>query len=210
MTPDRGLILALATFFIGTGLQVWGIRGPWLGVAITAIGGLGGLWLIATADNVRGTLGPYSSLIYAGLMGAMIAGSAVWYFTHKPPATIDELRASYIRHREFSIADLARAGNSTVIRDKTIEDSTIHGPAVVWGYSSGKAGATLQDLRLEFSEGRVGRPRVVFWTILNTAQTPSGAITLEGVTLRRCRLIDISFAGTEAAVTEWAKEMKPR
>jgi hypothetical protein len=105
----------------------------------------------------------------------------------RPVATPNDLARAHITHLTFQITDLARYEH--VIRNKTFEDCTIYGPAILVPLSAAEMVS-----KCVF----VGTAESMFWEIPDGRKLVQGAIGLDGCWFRRCRFVGIGFAGPAA------------
>lgn len=107
------------------------------------------------------------------------------------------LSGPYIRSHTLRIADLAREDN--LIRGRTFEDCTIHGPAVL---------ALINHVQLLGAEIR-SHPDV-FFIELPESRYVVGPIGLENCVFKNCTFIRIGIMAKSDEIREWKKQIRVR
>lgn len=110
----------------------------------------------------------------------------------RPLALPEDLMHSHLRDLAFRIVDLAR--DDQVIRNRTFEDCTIYGPAILVMTDGGIGGLDscsfdTPDLKTTFVE-------------VLPDQRFFGAVGLSGCLFRRCRFIKIQIASDAAGIAK--------
>lgn len=116
----------------------------------------------------------------------------------RPQALPEDLARTHIIHLSFRIGDMAR--DELIIRNRTFEDCTIYGPAVLLPLGGGQI---LQDCSF-----LANAPEEMFLDIGTQPRTIIGAIGLEGCVFRRCRLVKIGFAGPPSLLEAMQREAR--
>jgi hypothetical protein len=159
--------------------------GLWTPLVTAGAAVLGYLWAQSAGISM-----PYRALLVANVVVlGLFTGLCLHVWSHvRRAATPEELQGAHISHRHFRIVDLAR--EEDLIRNRTFEDCTIYGPAVL--FPIGNFGGFLNC-----SFG-VQSARELSWPLENTERHYHGAIGLEGCVFRRCRFVRIGLAATDA------------
>jgi len=111
----------------------------------------------------------------------------------RPIATVSDLSKNHITHRTFRLVDLV--AEDRIIRNRTIENCVIYGPAVIIGMNSGINGFD----KCTF----LGSVESTQWEILPKPNTTivDGVIGIEGTIFRNCRLINIAMVKVAKGAT---------
>jgi hypothetical protein len=103
----------------------------------------------------------------------------------------------HVTHRSFRIVDLV--GDDDLITEKTFEDCTIYGPAVL---------APLDRMTFEHNSFEAD-PEALFWVIPEGRTRVVGAIGLIDCTFRRCIFRRIGIAGKQELIDRFLQATGP-
>lgn len=157
-------------------LRDLGIWGP-----IVTFVAAGVAWLWASTANLPL---PVKAALVITVLAVGLTLMLIWHIYEqvRPLAMPDDLARSHVSHFTFRIADLAR--DDMTIYDKTFEDCTIFGPAVLVPQGVG------MFVECEFPATK----EQVVWSV-DGRTSVTGAIAIKGCVFRRCRLIKIGLVG---------------
>lgn len=124
---------------------------------------------------------------------AVTVGSYAPEPTALPPG-LPNVGKTYFNHEVVSLCTLAPV-TDTAIRDRTFEDCTIRGPAIILATSPSPADAS-RFVDCEFQ----GFGRDVFIAVNPDTPVSAGIIRLAACTFRRCRFEGVSLIGTQEAL----------
>lgn len=166
-------------FLLSLALQFAPVTSPVLGGVLL---GVALFWLLLSLASDRNLARRFPSLV--GWMPFLASLGENQLFAGRR-----ELELPYITGKTFRLVDLATL--SGVIREKTVEDCEIWGPAMV----SLNAQATIAQCGFD------GSPEAVFVEVSPEQQQATGVLSLEGhCVFRRCRMRGVAFLGNRAQV----------
>ena len=172
-------------------LKDLGVLGP-LATLVAAVA----TYLWAASQNISA---PTRAVLVATVLVLGIVLLFVWrlWAQVRPVALPEDLARTHISHLSFRIVDMAR--DDFVIRNRTFEDCTIYGPAVL--VMPGGSSGLLQECLFHVSNA------TEMFLDVGSAPAITGVIVLEGCVMRRCRLIRIAFAGPQELLRKLQAEI---
>ena len=114
---------------------------------------------------------------------------------HPQELPSDAASRKHISRMSFRILELLPRGE-IVIRGKTFEDCTIHGPSLLV-----LLGAGILE-RCDYG----GDENSMFWEIAEVPVMAEGVIAVVDCVFRRCTFVGIGFAGTQEDIARWKQE----
>ena len=166
-------------FLAGLAFQFTQIQSPTLGGILL---GIACFWLFMSLASDRNVARRFPSLVNWMPFLASMGESQVF-------AGRRELEMPYITGKTFRLVDLATL--TGVIKEKTVEDCEIWGPAMVGFNAQATIGACGFD----------GPPDAVFVVVSPEQQRALGVLSLQGhCVFRRCTMRGIALLGTRAQV----------
>jgi hypothetical protein len=144
--------------------------------------------------------------LFAGVsLCAVLLGGVQLYATlaHKPVGlTANEFAQPYLRGYSFRLVDLASSDH--YIRNKTLEDCWIYGPAIITYAPGGETDIVSNTFIAPQIPGRAATVDEFFIAVPG-GTVLTGVITLENCTFRRCHFIGVQFIGCPQCIKIWEK-----
>ena len=166
-------------FLLGMAAQIGPITNPMLGGVLL---GVAFFWLLMSLASDRNLPRRFPSLVSWMPFLASLGETQMF-------AGRQELEQPYITGKTFRLVDLANLRG--VIKEKTVEDCEIWGPAMVLMNAS----ATIMECVFD------GPPGAVFVVVSPAQQQAMGVLSFVGhCVFRRCRMQGIAFLGSQAQV----------